>query len=280
MADRTESASGEVVLPSPCLLVLVGISGSGKSTWADAHFGPRQIASSDALRAVPAMTTSARATTRSRSASESWSVGAVGASRPSSTRWVSIPNAGGSGWAWPTRTRRASRSHSRRRSARPAPGTGIGTRPRPRRLLSGQARQFREQHPRLADDGFDLVLTEAAPARAAPVHIAHTATASTLQRSWPVGLDFGLQLPTFDWPGGASETRSRLQAIGRAAGGPPTINDSWRGSTQSAQAPSRWTASRSCPSPAPGASRFLGSRAFGSAPATSRVRAVCGPFGK
>ena len=42
----------EVVLPSPCLVVLVGISGSGKSTWAGAHFAPAQIVSSDALRAA------------------------------------------------------------------------------------------------------------------------------------------------------------------------------------------------------------------------------------
>ena len=42
----------EVVLPSPCLVVLVGMSGSGKSTWAAAHFAPEQIVSSDMLRAA------------------------------------------------------------------------------------------------------------------------------------------------------------------------------------------------------------------------------------
>ena len=48
MADPTS----DVVLPSPCLVVLVGPSGSGKSTWAQAHFPPDQIVSSDRLRAV------------------------------------------------------------------------------------------------------------------------------------------------------------------------------------------------------------------------------------
>ncbi len=39
-------------LPDPCLVVLVGVSGSGKSTWAARHFAPAQVVSSDALRAV------------------------------------------------------------------------------------------------------------------------------------------------------------------------------------------------------------------------------------
>ena len=41
-----------MVLPAPCLVVLVGPSGSGKSSWAATHFAPEQIVSSDALRAV------------------------------------------------------------------------------------------------------------------------------------------------------------------------------------------------------------------------------------
>jgi F420-dependent oxidoreductase-like protein len=39
-------------LPSACLLVLVGPSGSGKSHWAAENFRPEQIVSSDALRAA------------------------------------------------------------------------------------------------------------------------------------------------------------------------------------------------------------------------------------
>src|SRR4051812_20267697 len=42
----------DVVLPAPCLVVLVGPSGAGKTTWAAAHFAPEQIVSSDALRSV------------------------------------------------------------------------------------------------------------------------------------------------------------------------------------------------------------------------------------
>lgn len=42
----------ELKLPSPCLLVLVGASSSGKSTWAAEHFMTNEIVSSDSLRAM------------------------------------------------------------------------------------------------------------------------------------------------------------------------------------------------------------------------------------
>lgn len=207
-------------MPSPCLVVLVGISGSGKSTWADAHFGPRHIVSSDTLRAVvgagddditasdDAFALLEQIVERRSSRRLTTVIDTLGLDPKLRRKWVGLAHANAMACvavAFPTPVGEA-RTRNR-----------IRDKTVPQRVLSGQAGQFREQHPRLADDGFDLVLTEAAPVRAAPVHIAHTATASTLQRSRPVGLDFGLQLPTFDWPGGASEARSRLQAIGRAA---------------------------------------------------------------
>ena len=39
-------------LPDPALVVLVGASGSGKSTWARAHYRSAEIVSSDDLRGV------------------------------------------------------------------------------------------------------------------------------------------------------------------------------------------------------------------------------------
>ena len=44
--------TGRVQLPDPALVVLVGASGSGKSTWAAAHYRDQEVVSSDALRGV------------------------------------------------------------------------------------------------------------------------------------------------------------------------------------------------------------------------------------
>jgi alkanesulfonate monooxygenase SsuD/methylene tetrahydromethanopterin reductase-like flavin-dependent oxidoreductase (luciferase family)/predicted kinase len=44
--------SGDAPLPRPALVVLVGASGAGKSTWAQARYGCAEVVSSDALRAV------------------------------------------------------------------------------------------------------------------------------------------------------------------------------------------------------------------------------------
>jgi len=41
-----------VTVPDPALVVLIGASGSGKSTWAAAHYRPSEVVSSDVLRAV------------------------------------------------------------------------------------------------------------------------------------------------------------------------------------------------------------------------------------
>jgi protein phosphatase len=49
---RDEPAPGAIVLPEPCLVVLVGAAGSGKSTLAARLFSPDQVLSSDAHRAL------------------------------------------------------------------------------------------------------------------------------------------------------------------------------------------------------------------------------------
>jgi protein phosphatase len=43
-----------LIVPDPALVLLVGPSGAGKSTFADAHFSPTEIVSSDRARAMVA----------------------------------------------------------------------------------------------------------------------------------------------------------------------------------------------------------------------------------
>ena len=49
-----EAPGAEIRLPAAALVLLVGISGSGKSTFAGRHFLPTQVLSSDVLRGVVA----------------------------------------------------------------------------------------------------------------------------------------------------------------------------------------------------------------------------------
>jgi protein phosphatase len=51
-ADDLGGRFVSIALPSDAMVVLVGIAGSGKSTFAARHFSPTQVLSSDALRAL------------------------------------------------------------------------------------------------------------------------------------------------------------------------------------------------------------------------------------
>jgi F420-dependent oxidoreductase-like protein len=218
--DGDDAMPRDVVLPAPCLVVLVGASGSGKSTWAAAHFAPEQIVSSDMLRALvgaaeddlaaseDAFALLEQIVERRTRRGLTTVVDTLGLDSVRRRAWVALAHQHAMpcvavAFATPLAECRA-RNRERHKTV-------------PQRVLAAQARQFRDQQPGLADDGFDLVLTEAARVRTAPEHVAHAAAHVAHQRAEPVGLRFGLQLPTFDWPDGAHETRARLAAIGRAA---------------------------------------------------------------
>ena len=209
----------EVVLPSPCLVVLVGPSGAGKSTWASTHFAADQIVSSDRLRAVVGDSEDDLSASEDAFAL----LEQIVAQRIGRRLTTVIDTLGldpGRRDAWVALARRhdvstacvvfmTTAAESRRRNR----GRGKTV---PDAILAGQVRQLNEQRSKLDAEGFDHVLAPTV-VRTAPRHLARAAAQVERQRDTPVGLRFGLQLPVHTWTGGAAELRGRLQAIASSA---------------------------------------------------------------
>jgi F420-dependent oxidoreductase-like protein len=86
----------------------------------------------------------------------------------------------------------------------------------PERVLANQVRQFREQRAVIDDEDFELVI-EPTEVRTVPRKLASTAPLAARQAREPVGLQFGLQVPVFTWPGGPAEIRARLRELAVSA---------------------------------------------------------------
>jgi F420-dependent oxidoreductase-like protein len=208
-----------IVLPSPCLVVLVGASGSGKSTWAGAHFRTEQIVSSDALRAVVGAGEDDLAASDDAFALLEQIVEArirrglttvidtLGLDPKRRAAWRDLARGHGVATVAVTFTVTVAECRARNRAA----GKVV-----PERVVAQQVRQLHEQHAAIATEGFD-VLIEPAAVRTAPRAVAASAPLATRQVEQPVGLRFDLQIPAYTWPGGAGEIRDRLREIAQAA---------------------------------------------------------------
>ena len=209
----------ELVLPSPCLVVLVGAAGAGKSTWAATHFAPEQIVSSDRLRAAVGeseddVTASADAFALLERIVEhrvqrrlTTVIDTLGLDRDRRANWLQLARRHDVATACVVFDVPAAECRAR---------NGARGKSVPQRIVAGQVRQLREQRDAIATEGFDVVVAPVA-VRSAPSALAKTAPLAQRQSEAPVGLRFGLQLPVWSWPGGASETRARLTEIARAA---------------------------------------------------------------
>jgi F420-dependent oxidoreductase-like protein len=207
-----------VVLPAPVLVVLIGPSGAGKTTWARAHFAPEQIVSSDALRATVGdseedLAASADAfalleqiVDRRVARGLTTVVDTLGLDTERRARWLGLARARGLATACVVFGAPAAECRTRNRARNKVV---------PDKVLSQQVRQVKEQRDAL-DAECDRVLTPSA-VRTVPAAIARAAALAPRQDAAPVGLRFGLQIPSFTWPGGTSELRVRLAAIAAAA---------------------------------------------------------------
>ena len=210
-----ETSDGPIVLPSPCVVVLVGPAGAGKSTWAQRWFAPQQLVSSDGLRALVGegehdMAASKDAFALLDTVVErrlgrrlTTVIDTLGLDLEHRARYRALAAAAGLPcfavvFDVPPAELRA-RNRSRGSAVPPA-------------VVSSQLTSWPGVRDGLGAEGFAAVLP------AGPVTLVPASLASRRATGGPpVSLRFGLQLPRFTWPGGPEELAPRLRAIAGAA---------------------------------------------------------------
>jgi alkanesulfonate monooxygenase SsuD/methylene tetrahydromethanopterin reductase-like flavin-dependent oxidoreductase (luciferase family)/predicted kinase len=200
--DANPDVEPSAAIPDPALVVLVGASGSGKSTWAAQRYLPREIVSSDELRAVVgsgehdldasqdafslldqivAARTGRRLTTvvDTLGLSAGRRLGYLATARQAGLPAVAVLFD-----TDPAVCRQ--RNRSRQRSV-------------PAAVLDEQLHRVHEAAGLLESEGWDAVM-RAAPGQAVePAHSPGSRGAASLQRDRPAGLEFVLQVSQFGW---------------------------------------------------------------------------------
>jgi F420-dependent oxidoreductase-like protein len=203
-----------IELPSPCLVVLVGPAGAGKTTWARRYFG-EYVVSSDALRAVVG-----EGEHDLRASADAFAVLDDIVERRMRRRLTTVIDSLGTDAARRSAWRNAAARHG-------VPCVAV--------LFDVPAaavrRQNRSRTDRVGEDILRRQLAEwpsvMASVRGEDFHAVHAVAAASLvppalarrpgtpvERPAPTReLAFGLQIPQFTWPGGPAELGSRLRAI-------------------------------------------------------------------
>ena len=206
-------------LPEPCLVVLVGASGAGKTTWATEQFGAWPVVSADSLRAVVGLHERDQRASKDAFAVLEQIVDArlgrgfttvvdtTGLDAKRRARWIAI-----------ARKRDVAvhavivavdeRETRRRNKAREHPV--------PPDIVSSQLRSLPDAIAALDTEPFDAV-HRAAAIDLVPRRYLTAPESARRQQEDPLTLEFGLQIGRFTWPGAPAETAARLGTIARAA---------------------------------------------------------------
>jgi F420-dependent oxidoreductase-like protein len=204
-------------LPDPCLVVLVGASGAGKSHWAAEWFDPGQVVSSDRLRAVVGA-----GEDDMRASRDAFDVLELIADRRLRRGLTTVIDSTGL-----DAKRRAAWLALAERHGMPAyavlfdpPEAVVRERARglgvPSRVVTAQLRDVAGAGQALRGEPFAAVV-EPGPVALVPPAFLHAPASAARQRDNPRVLAFGLQVSRFDFPGHPATTGTTLAAMARAA---------------------------------------------------------------
>ena len=210
----------ELRLPSPCLVVLVGPSASGKSTWAARTFHETEIVSSDRLRGVVGAGEEDQQASRAAFAileqiveermtrKLTTVIDTLGYDQESRRRWVGLAHVEAlPAYAVVFDTPPAEveiRNSSRARSI-------------PKSVLSRQLGRFRTVRTELEEDGFDQIVLEQPLAVVAPDIAAADRGTGVEIGNGAKSHSFGLVVNRFDWGDDRIQLASYLTSIARRA---------------------------------------------------------------
>lgn len=200
-------------------MVLVGPGASGKSTWAAHWFRPDQVVSADALRAIVGLGEHDQ-----RAGKDAFDLLDLVLERRLRRRLLTVVDTLALDDGRRQRLVEVARRHGvpchavafdtpasecRRRNR--ARERGI-----PPAVLTGQLKRWEVVRGSLASEGFDAV-HDPAEVSVVPASLLDAPVFAARQKERPMPLEFGLQVPSFTWPGGPAEIGSRLAGIGEAA---------------------------------------------------------------
>ncbi|RHW25603.1 LLM class flavin-dependent oxidoreductase [Nocardioides immobilis] len=188
-------------LPDPALVVLVGASGSGKSTWAAERYRPQEVVSSDALRGVvgsgdhdldasaDAFAILEQVVAARLGRGLCTVVDTLGLDAVRRTGWLAAARSAGLP-AVAVVLATPDAECRRRNAARDVPV--------PAPVLAGQLKRMRVAAEELAAEGWDVVVVDGSGAAAEGPPVPHTA-ASTPERRTSAGVEVVLQVSRFPW---------------------------------------------------------------------------------